>query len=61
MGQRNHWCSGVHSWTGDSPQRPQAWKRLGMMQSGILVFALYFKTNKLVSGQRSDINKKLPR
>ena len=44
MGQRNHWCSGVHSWTGDSPQRPQAWKRLGMMQSGILVFALYFKT-----------------
>ena len=32
-----------------------------MMQSGVLVFSLNFKTNKLVSGQRSDIDKKLPR
>lgn len=41
MGQRDHRCSGVHSWTEDCSQRPQAGKHLGKMQRFIcLLWAL---------------------
>ena len=32
-----------------------------MMQSGVLVFVLYFESNKTISGHLSKIDKKFPR